>query len=752
MILAIYGLTIFVGSFLLFLTQPMVGKILLPALGGVPAIWTTCMLFFQASLLAGYLYAEKSIKYLGCVKQSVIHLLLMTLGFLALPLNIGFQEIDQAATSPFTWLFARLTVSIGFLFFLIAANAPLIQRWYSQTGQKDSADPYFLYSASNAGSLLALFSYLFLFEPLLSLTSHKLIWSVLYLIQTLLVFFSALILWQNPRELEFAAKDEKIQRTMLSWPRVIRWVLWGFIPCSVMLGVTTHISTDIASGPLLWIFPLSIYLTSFILVFAASPKFREIAWDWQMLPMSVLISIMYFFNLNERAWFSTALHLYFLFTVCMSFHGRLALNRPNAALLNSYYVWMSVGGILGGLFNSAIAPIIFKTQLEYILTIAVAVIMATFSDGGERETDFNFWKGIFAGILVLLALSAFAWFDDYTADQLINWQGFLGIIGIFAIIDLFFRFPRIAGLLFALSIFMSIQYLSSSSKILLIDRSFFGIHKITRTRTDGKTVDPDLKISGEKDIFYSLSHGTTLHGIERKVDVRPIIPLSYYSREGPIGDIFRSGLINRQNKMIGVVGLGCGTIAWYGRNWQEIDFYEIDPKVVEIATNPDYFTYLSRSKAKINIILGDARIKLQNAPDNHYDLLMIDAYSSDSIPVHLLTLEAFQLYRKKLKPDGLLVTHISNRYFKLALAIAPILYNINMHAIKCYDDPKKYSIKYDWYDQEQLTKSHWIAASRKMERVKLLKAYGSWRTLQADPAYSVWTDDYANLLQVYNWN
>jgi hypothetical protein len=752
LVLATYGLAIFTGSFLLFLIQPMVGKILLPVLGGAPAVWTTCMLFFQAALLAGYLYADKAIKKLGCEKQSVIHLMLMVLGFITLPLDIEFVNLNQASQQPVSWLFARLTLSIGFLFFLIAANAPMLQRWYSQTGQKDSDDPYFLYSASNAGSLLALLAYPFLFEPFSNLTTHKMVWSAIYVLQVIFVFFAAYILWEKAIIASARTRlEDEIQAGMLNWKSIFKWILWGFIPCSAMLAVTTHIATDIASGPMLWIFPLSIYLISFILVFAGNPRFRDICWDRQMLPMAALTAIMYFFSLNQPVWFVIPLHLYFLFTICMAFHGRLAIDRPVPALLNSFYVWMSVGGILGGIFNGIIAPHVFNTQLEYILTAVIAVFSATFAYATNEDEEFSSWHEAFVFTVICLVLLTFAKFNELSADKLFSWLGFMATLSVFIIVHLFYRFRKAAGILFALGVLLSLNHLTSNSRIIKIDRSFFGIHKITRISTDGVTCDPDLKIDGVEDIFHCLSHGTTLHGVERKVDVRPIFPLSYYSREGPVGDVFRTGLINRRAEKVGIVGLGCGTIAWYGRSWQQFDFYEIDPMVVSIASNPEYFTYLSRSKAKIRMIVGDARVKLRQAPDHEYDMLILDAYSSDSVPVHLLTLEAFAMYKRKIKPDGLIVLHISNRYFKLSPVVARILSQLQLHSLEKFDDPKNYSLKYDWYDEIQLSKSFWVAASPDLQRVSQLKIFPGWKSMKINHAYSIWTDDYANLLQVYNW-
>lgn len=748
----IYGAAIFVGSFLLFLIQPLVGKILLPVLGGAPAVWTTCMLFFQAALLAGYLYAEKAIKLLGCQKQSVIHLLLMILAFLSLPLDVRVSDYAMISLQPTSWLLTKLTLSVGFIFFMVAANAPVILRWYSQTGQNDAADPYYLYSISNLGSLVALFSYPFLFEPFFTLMTHKSIWSWLYIFQTVLVLIAATFLWKNSSR--FSAKlklEESFNQDTFPWKMVLRLVIWGFIPCSTMLGVTTHIATDIASLPMLWIFPLGIYLFSFVLAFSRNSSYRDMRWDRQMLPMAALIAIMYFFGLQQNIWFSVPIHLFFLFTVCMHFHAHLANARPVPALLNSYFVWMSVGGIAGGFFNSIIAPIVFNQQFEYIVALSLAVLCSTLLCNTGNNDDFSFWHEMLVFALLLLALATFAWFSEIAFDRLLSSLGIIAALAVFIITHLFYRFKRAAGLLFLIGILLSLWHVNSSERILFTARSFFGIHRITRISTDGIVVDPDLQVEGIKDIFYCLSHGTTLHGIERKVDVRPFLPLSYYAREGAVGDLFRAGLIERWAQKVGIVGLGCGTLAWYGREWQEFDFFEIDPAVVKIASNPDYFTYLSRSKAKINIILGDARVMLRNMPDNSYDLLIIDAYSSDSIPLHLVTLEAFSMYKRKLKPDGMLFLHLSNRFFKLGPVVSRILDDLQMTALEKKDNPKNYSIKYDWYDEMQLSKSNWMAASSEPERLKLLKTHGGWATPEINSAYSIWTDSYVNLFQVYNW-
>lgn len=747
-----FSLCIFTGSFLLFLIQPMVGKILLPCLGGVPAVWTTCMLFFQTALLAGYIYAEKSVKLLGCQKQSVLHLMLMVIGFLLLPVNVNTAGVETAFNQPVIWLLSRLGGSIGFLFFILAANAPLIQRYYSQAGQSDSSDPYFLYSASNAGSLLALLVYPFIFEPLMSVTSHRLLWSGIYVVQTILVFISCLLFWNNDKTSQENTATTQTAANSPPWSSVFRWVLYGFLPCSAMLGVTTHIATDIASGPMLWIIPLSLYLISFILVFTRSDFFRNIRWERYMFPTILLTLLMYHQKLSDPTWLTAPINIAAMFLVCMLFHSRLANSRPQASMLNSYFVWMSVGGIAGGLFNGIFAPLSFSTQIEYPLTLILAALLAAFFRGPEVDREVTRLKE--AALMLIIAIpAAIISLSDNTSSERINSEsGFFIVLVSLILTHLFYNFRRATGILFVIVLLMTFHARRNDPMTLLIDRSFFGILKVTRLSTDGIVCDPDLKIPDVQDIFYRLHHGTTLHGVERKVDVRPVLPLSYYSREGPAGRTFKMGMINRRFKNVGVVGLGCGTLAWYGRPWQHFDFFEIDPKVIELAENPKYFTYLSNSAASWKNIAGDARINLQFVPDHTYDLLVIDAYSSDSVPVHLITLEAFQLYQRKLKDNGVLLLHISNRYFKLSPLIRLMCDKIGFVSLRSFDDPAAYSIKYDWYDHNQLSKSDWVVASADREAIAMLKkTFGPWDKIPLQPRYKIWTDDYANMLQVYNW-
>jgi len=778
----LFTVGIFAGSFMLFLIQPMVGKILLPLLGGAPAVWTTCMLFFQAALLAGYLYADKSIALLGCNRQSVLHLMLMIGSWLLLPVSIDTAGLETAHASPASWLLSRLTASIGLLFFLLAANAPLLQRYYSQSGQPDADKPYFLYAASNAGSLLALLAFPFILEPFMGAGDIRRLWSAGYILLTLILGACSFMIWKqtenyepstpstgqgrlrNQKSQAEAHKPEKLCGNASpstgsgagimapGWGDNLRWAFYGFLPCSAMLAVTTHITADIASAPLLWILPLAGYLLSFILAFARSSYWRQVCWQRYLFPVTLLCLLMYYYVLTERAWLSIGMHLLFMMLTGMFFHARLASNAPSARFLNRFYVWISAGGVAAGLFNGILAPMLFKTQFEYFLTMLAAALTVAFLADRQLSEGLTLRRETLVSMAFGLVFCLLTYYSRNGADDLFSIDTAKQLFFAIFLIHLYYRMPFTAGASLLL-IFAMLQATGtpSETRVLHRERSFFGILKVSRLSTDGQTRDSDLKIAGVVDIFHRLHHGHTLHGVERRVKVRERFPLSYYSREGPIGALFRTGLINRNCKNIGVVGLGAGTLAWYGRSWQSMDFFEIDPAMIRIARNPEFFSFLTDSQAAWRIIAGDARVKLHEIPDSSYDLLIIDAYSSGSVPMHLLTLQAFELYRSKIRPDGLIVFHVSNRYLKLEPIIRRICDQLGMNCLEAFYEPERDSIRYDWYDQDQMAGSHWVAASPRREKLDLLKNTGLWKPMPEYANYKLWTDDYASLLQVYNW-
>jgi SAM-dependent methyltransferase len=748
----LFSLTVFVGSFLLFMVQPLAGKLILPYLGGAPSVWTACMLFFQTILLFGYLYAAQAIKKVGCEKQSILHILLLVMGFVFLPLSIDFSGIDSAVHQPVTWMLSKLLVSIGFLFFVVSANAPMIQRWYSTIGQKDSDDPYFLYAASNVGSLIALLGYPLVMEPNFRVTDAREIWSVGYLVLTVLVLICSFIVWKGKgteavENVEEVAKD----RTVPSALDRLKWVFWAFIPNSCMLAVTMHISTDVASIPLMWVVPLAIFLVTFILVFAKTDFWRELDWDSYLAPFGGVFAILYFLDFSKPAWLAIGVYFILLFLVCMSFHSRLAKNRPASEYLNSFFVWMSVGGIFGGIFNSIVAPLLFNTQLEFPLTIVIAMLGISFVKKDLKE---NYFKKFLFGFLVMLVVTQiFGYFSVIYSKKLFSDKGLALVVVCCVYIFSFVRLRKLSGLFFLGLMLMGVHVFSSDKAVVKIDRSFFGVLRVVRTMFVTEEIVGRKLITKSYDLLYQLRHGTTLHGVERRLRIRPVFPLSYYSREGPIGEVFRLMRINRRAKSVGVVGLGCGTLAYYGRPWQKFDFFEIDPEVIKIASNKKFFSYLASCKADYRILAGDARVNLaRKIPDGSYDLLVLDAFSSDAIPVHLLTLEAVELYKRKLKPGGVLAFHISNRFFDLKPVLGKICKDVGLKGFYRYDYPKKYSIKYDWYDLDNISSSLWFVASKEEKNIDGVLAYSKWNKPSYSEGFKTWTDDYSNLLGVYNWN
>ncbi len=752
MIRLIFTLTAFVGSFLLFMVQPLAGKLILPCLGGAPAVWTACMLFFQTVLLFGYVYAAQAIKKVGCEKQSVLHILLLVLGFVFLPLSIDFSGLDSAIHQPVTWMLAKLVASIGFLFFVVSANAPMVQRWYSTIGQRDSTDPYFLYAASNVGSLVALLGYPLVMEPNFSVSDAREIWSGGYLVLTFLVLVCSFIVWKDSgkdsKNEQDQSESSKLEPSML---QKLKWVFWAFIPNSCMLAVTMHISTDVASIPLMWVIPLAIFLVSFILVFAKIDFWREFAWDSYLAPFGTVFATVFFLRMSDPAWLSIGVHFSLLFIICMSFHSRLAKSRPQSEFLNSFFVWMSVGGILGGIFNSVVAPMVFKTQLEYPLTIIVAIIGIGFVNKESKDNSLK--RLLFSFLFLLLVTQIFGYFSVAYSKKLFSDKGMVIFLACATYLFAFLRARKISGFVFLFLMSLGLHFYTTSLSCIKTDRSFFGVMRIVKEVFSTEEIIGNKMVTKTYDMVYKLRHGTTLHGVERKLKIRPIFPLSYYSREGPIGEVFRLMKINRRGKSVAVVGLGCGTLAYYGRDWQKFDFFEIDPEVIKIATDKDYFTYLARCKSKYRILAGDARVNLSTKiQDRFYDLMVLDAFSSDSIPVHLLTKEAIQLYKSKLKPGGVLAFHISNRFFDLRPVLARICADLGLKCFYRYDFPQQYSVKYDWYDLQNLSSSLWLIAAKEEASIRGVFAYNKWRKPVFPEGFKTWTDDYSNLLGVYNWN
>jgi hypothetical protein len=1015
LMLLVFALTLFLSATLLFLVEPMVGKMILPLLGGTPAVWNTCMVFYQAVLLAGYAYAHASTTWLGPRKQAVFHLALLAVPFAFFPLHVNRDLLIGSQENPTLPLLLMLTIYVGVPLFVVCTTAPLLQKWFAATAHPAARDPYFLYGASNLGSMLALLGYPVVVEPLLRVQQQATWWIVGYATLALLALGCALLLWRWPpapvlkeepalasgtahtSELGDTAVQDRpapqltpspgrtssrgskrnrkhahrvtaarpapaapstktapapdvaqtLGGTVTAWRR-LRWVLLATVPSSLMLGATTYITTDIAAVPLLWVLPLGLYLLSFIIVFAnirlqnaflaalvvgalafaayfcwnlpqrtdlellqsraAQFLLRSLAvlllascpFTWLfgrvrstnvlhrgtilILPLAVLLLVFSMLaDWKPSVAYNIALHLAVLFVVCLVCHGELARDRPDTRHLTEYFLWMSVGGVVGGLFNALIAPLAFNAIVEYPLAlmgaclllppltapqgnawgrridVALASLFAVFGVGliilrvvdgdlqyhllaqrpwvwqlvalllalglgvgaalraGKDRIDAWLDLALPAGLLVLVVglgwglhshalrgriLRIAQLTNNYPDSVRLALAVGLSVILCYTFVERSLRFGLGVG-----AILLGMAFCAGTNEHLLFQkRSFFGV---LRVQNSSETFD-------DKEYPYrELIHGTTLHGeqFRHTSEAEPLAsyrlpgvgllppawpqvydlalrqePLTYYHRSGPIGQVF--GLYNTDpGRPYGVIGLGTGTMACYALPGQHVTFYDIDPVVRDISFEPGgYFTYVEdarRRGAHLDLLLGDARVTMerQEAPAG-YRLLVIDAFSSDAIPMHLITREALQVYRRHMAEDGIICFHVSNRYLDLKPVLANLAKKEGLAALYFSDDEKNYPGKArsswvmlarSWDDlarlqdpypfglpQAQLETAAVVlcswpdsgrgVAAQSFALFGMINALRSpWKSVQTDPTVGEWTDDYSNLLSVFSW-
>ncbi len=724
----IFSTAIFVNAMLLFWVQPLVGKMILPLAGGGPAVWNTCLFFFQGTLLAGYIYAHVGSGALGSRRHGALHLLLVLAAIALLPMGFGHDALADLDRYPAWAILRALIANVGFPFFIISAGSPLLQKWFGETGDKDAGDPYFLYAASNLGSFVGLIAYPVLLEPFMTLGEQNRLWFFGYAALVLLLVLCAWPMWRAQPSASAAARapdSAEAASEPVHLSRRLRWLLWSFAPSSLLLGATTYITTDVASVPLFWIVPLSLYLLSFVLAFARP--------GWAVHPFMVraqalllcVTGVNYFAEAIVHPWLVVGLHLLTFLVTAVVCHGRLAEDRPPARYLTEFYLWLSLGGMLGGLFNSLIAPRLFLRLEEYPVAIIVAVLLRPYLVKDRTEAKFNLWD-----VVLPVALGCGYYYLAY-AFRTIDWlpnelkSPVLFALGVKACI-IFARRPLRFGLALLALFFATVVEPEGGSTTLFRGRSFFGVYRV-RLNSDASRV--------------SLLHGTTLHGTQNLDAKLRTTPISYYFPSGPIGQIFHSFAQPRANANIGLVGLGSGALACYAKPGQSFTFFEIDPLIERIARDPKLFTYLRDCPAKLAITIGDARVSLVKAPQRHFDLLVLDAFSSDAIPVHLLTLEALQLYIDKLADDGIAAIHISNRYLDLEPVLGRLATELKLNALVRSDDERSEAE----IDQGKFS-STWVIMSRVEKSLQLFADDRRWEKLDAGP--DLWTDSYSNILRV----
>ncbi|MFB6373249.1 MAG: fused MFS/spermidine synthase [Bradymonadaceae bacterium] len=712
--LVVYALTIFTSASLLFVVQPMVGKMILPHLGGSPSVWTTCMLFFQSTLVAGYVYAHVIAQKLTPQWQIGLHFILITAAIaLCLPFDIPGYLI-QSRSAPALWLLAALAVAIGPPLLIVSSSAPLFQHWFSFTDHPDADDPYYLYSASNVGSILALFGYPFFVERTFGLDTQTWLWALGFGVLVVLTVGCSIFIHDSTRDAE-PADPEASTAEPLTWSRRGWWLLITFIPSSLMLGVTHYLSTDIASVPLLWVLPLGFYLLSFILVFARIPLYLGLY--RALVPFSALLVLAATYSGYFTIAIVVFLHLWMFFLYAMYFHGQLAEDRPETEYLTEFYIWMSVGGALGGLFNALVAPVLFDWMIEYYLVLAlgIAVIKPT-RMASDSNSPLVEWA-----ISLALAVAIGTYLVNVNlvvVDSPGTWFGAIVVIG--AIVGIAAQFPMVQNV--SVAVLMVIGFATSEHIQTAIDyeRSFFAAYTVYTDEMN----DRDIKV---------FSHGTTQHGIQATKKQLQDTPVGYYHPAGPIGDIFNQ----LPHKDVAVAGLGAGGLAAYHNVGAQFTFFEIDPVVEEIAR--EHFSYLDHCGDRCTVKIGDARKLLEKQPEDSYDLLFMDAYNSDSVPTHLLTRESVKLYLSRLKDDGVIIFHVSNRYLDIEGIVGSLAADLGLVARS-----KSYSPEKNNEDEALAYQSHYTIVARDKEALGKLIESPTWT--KTDRLGVVWTDNFTNIV------
>jgi len=730
----LYATTIFLGAFLLFLVQPMVGRMLLPPLGGAPAVWNTALLFFQAMLLAGYAYVHATTRWLSAKQQTVLHLVLLGLAGLLLPVAMPANAAPPTGHTPIWWLLGLLTLVVGLPFFVVSASSPLLQRWLAASNHRDAADPYFLYAASNCGSLLALVAYPVLVEPALGLADQSRWWTLAYIPFAVLMAVCGIAAWHAHRQPAEAATTTA-PLAPLKIGRRIRWLLLAFVPCSLMLSATTFVTSELAPVPLLWVIPLSLYLFSFVLVFA---KRRLLPHHWlvRVMPVLIVALIVVLASTTLKAAAATslvwpvALHFATLFVVALVCHAELANDRPPAPQLTGFYLWISIGGVLGGIFNALLAPLIFPTVIEYPATLLLACLLLPAIKPLTSTLPMRVRDYALPVALGLVTAALFYMLGRVTP----GWRPVLMVTAYIApaVACLFFATRPLRFTLGVAAILIAITLgLRSEIDTLIVARSFFGVHRV--------------EVFPGQPHLHILKHGTTTHGMQSLNPRHRRIPLTYFTKAGPLGQAI-SALPPQMLQQVGVIGLGAGTVACYGQAGQQWTFYDIDPVVEHIARTPAFFTYLTDCPAAVTVVPGDARLSLRAVPDQHYSFMVLDAYNSDTIPLHLLTREALALYLQKLQPNGVLACHITNRHLDLEPVFAKLAEDAGLAAL-CQHDVSSF----EEFQRSVRMESRWVVMSREPSLLLGLATDPRWRPLRLKPGFRIWTDDYASIFSVFAW-
>jgi hypothetical protein len=761
-------------------------------------VWNTCLVFFQAVLLFGYLYSHISTHRLGIRRQAALHLGVLALPVLLLPIAVDAARIPDTE-APAWWLLGTLFIVVGLPFFVVSTTGPLLQKWFASTGHPSASDPYYLYIASNLGSLLALVAYPVAIESWLSLSQQAALWQWIYFVFIGMCILCAIAVFACRGEGDSSSKEAD---TPVKPKTALRWVGLAFIPSSLLMGVTTHLTTDLAPVPLLWVVPLALYLLSFIIAFSKSIRL-PLKWIGRLLAMSVIAStLVILIGATEPITAIIAVHLITLFLAALLCHGILASERPPTQQLTAFYLWLSVGGVLGGIFNTLLAPLLFHKLglIEYPLMLVVVSALggarksgphAAVPYGGphapreenlhaERE-DHSDWRPRFTDFLypsVLGILLSLLVISAQDRQELISWFQALAktsgldlhivrnaiLFGVPAVLVYTFVDRPLRFALGIAALFLAANFdPGPMGKTIFLERDYLGVIRVTispdgkfRRMIHGNTIHGQQRIMPKPRFVASClqtlgaSNPVQLAGIVRAAEdtwSRPNEPLTYYSPTGPAGQVFRT-LVRPSDrfKKIGVIGLGIGALTAYARPDQDWTFFELDPAVIRLAQNTEHFTFLRDYRPKsLEIIAGDARLQLARLPDQSFDVLVLDAFSSDAIPIHLLTTEAMALYERKLAPGGLLLFHVSNRYLDLPPILGKLAQSCEPALVAKVNDDRGVS---DDQRQQGREPSIWVLIAREPKELAPLMR-GAWLPVRVPHGTPLWSDDRANVLGAF---
>ncbi|WP_300341440.1 fused MFS/spermidine synthase [Accumulibacter sp.] len=666
-----FAITVFLSAFLLFQVQPIIAKMILPWFGGSSSVWSTCLVFFQAELLLGYLYVHLLHELLSPRRQNIVHCVLLLLSLATLPVVADPTWKDAAFENP-TWnVLVVLAAAVGMPYLLLSTTGPLMQAWYARSFA--SLMPYRLYALSNLASMIALLSYPVLVEPYFRVHDQAIAWSAAYVVFVVACLGSAWQSWKGVSSERELAATSAVATPRPPWTECLLWIGLAMTASLLLLAITRHLTQDVAPVPFLWVLPLSIYLLSFILCFDA-PRYYYRPGFLAALPLAFLAIDRVLDGAGLDVPLLVALMSLSLFVICMVCHGELVRRRPAVRHLTLFYLMLSIGGALGGTFVGLIAPAIFNAYFE--LPIGLFLCAALVISVLWRELQPR-WRG-----LLLLALLAYGY--------------------------------RLGGI--------SVDYVEDYRLVL---RNFYGQLRVADVS------DEDLGVKRK------MFHGRVNHGEQFLSPEYRRQPTAYYCENSGIGLALRSRA-DDQPLRIGILGLGAGTLATYGRAGDEMRMYEINDQVVDLARSE--FSYLADSAATIVPVLGDGRLMLESEAPQNFDLLAIDAFSGDSIPTHLLTLEAMRAYLRHLKSDGLLAVHITNRYLDLRPVIAAAASQLGMTALIFDLDPAA--------DDRFCRHSVWVLLMSPERAAKVPKAMQAADKLSPRPGFEVWTDSFSNLLGV----